>query len=100
MLRYLKNKDGYRGNPRNCSSSREYESRKGSFLIVGMSVVGDEEDYETVAIVINEAREIEAFNIEGFAVDQGITNIIGCYLEYWEDENGQYDGRIIACSRK
>ncbi len=69
--------------------------RKGKFLIVGLSVIGEMEDYEAVAIVINEDKEVESISIEGFDVEEGLTNIVGCYLIYEEDENDEYIGKIV-----
>lgn len=71
--------------------------REETFLIVGASAVisEEEEGYDTIAIVINEDSEVEAINIEGFEVDEDVTALIGSYLYYKEDDNGEYEGKIV-----
>lgn len=71
--------------------------REETFLIVGVSaVISDEEEgYDTIAVVINEDSEIEAINIEGFEVGEDVTSLIGSFLHYKEDENDEYEGKIL-----
>jgi hypothetical protein len=79
--------------------------RKGIFKILNTQIVydNDESTYYTVAACVNEKNQLETITLEGFSIDENVTNLIGAsieYEEYLEDEEEFIQGKIFIGKEK
>ena len=73
--------------------------RRGKFKILNTQIVYDNDEctFYTLATCINEKKELETISLEGFSIDENVTDLNGSYIdyeEYIEDEEEYISGKV------
>ena len=74
--------------------------RQGKFKILNTQIVYDNDEctFYTLATCINEKKELETISLEGFNIDENVTDLLSSYIdyeEYIEDEEEYISGKIF-----
>jgi hypothetical protein len=87
-----------------CGEEDEEEKviiRKGKFKILNTQIIYDNDEcsFYTLATCVNEKRELETISLEGFSIDENVTDLAGSliqYEEYLDDEEEYVSGKIFS----
>ena len=81
------------------NDDEQVSNRKCTLRIINTQIIYDNDEciFYTLATCVNEINEIETVSLEGFIIDENVSNLEGSYIDYEEYEEYGEDytkGRI------